>query len=639
MNWIFAGISGEALATMAASLAAVITLLYFLKVRRRRLEVPFSPLWAKILAEKTPSRLWDRLKWLLSLLLQLLLLALLLLALADPRRSNSQQEGRSVVLVVDTSASMSSRDEEGHRTRMEKAIDEARIIVDSLSPRDEIMLVAADGQLRPLSPFVKDFGIVDELVRELEPTATALDLRETLEFAVSSLGARPNSHIVLISDGAFPQTQFDNWSPEIPQNTKLAFVQVGKESGNVGITAFNVRRYPSNRTNYEVMVQVANHSEIAATAELTISGGGHIVSTDSFTLAPQSTIVRIYSEIPSAGAALEADLRIVAGDVEDVFPMDDRAFALIPDSRPLRVLLVTPGNLFLEGPLLLNESLTTTIIRPSEFSASELELMDEPYDVVIFDGVAPAIPESGNFLFVAPSGPLSPWELRGDVGNPIVHSTNRAHPLMRWISGMRDVNISSARGLRSGDGDEVVASAIGGAPMIITRETANRRLMALAFDIRNSDFPLRIAFPVLLLNAIEWFTRDSASLTEAFKTGESWFISADGISSQSVAVTTPSGRETNAQVHDGRVVYYGAEAGFYSLKADDRQWSIAGNLANLEESKVAPSGRLKEINPQFAEPFENRGDQLVFDPWLALVLVALALFVFEWVTWNRRVTL
>ena len=121
MNWVLTGVPAPVLMTVGAALAGAVTLLYLVRVRRRRVQVPFSPLWRKVLQQRSAASLWDRLKRLLSWLLQLLLLALLLLALGNPRREGDVDESRAVVVLVDTSASMQADDEQGGRTRLQAA--------------------------------------------------------------------------------------------------------------------------------------------------------------------------------------------------------------------------------------------------------------------------------------------------------------------------------------------------------------------------------------------------------------------------------------------------------------------------------------------------------------------------------------
>ncbi|HEX9103387.1 MAG TPA: VWA domain-containing protein, partial [Polyangia bacterium] len=142
---------GPALAAGAAALVA----LYLLKLRRRRLEVPFAELWRRVLSESQSTALWKRLRRLVSLLVQLVLFALILTALVDPRLS-ATQHGRSIAIVVDCSASMQATDGGGGRTRLQAAQEEARRIVRGLAGDDEAMIVAMDARPAPRGGFSRD---------------------------------------------------------------------------------------------------------------------------------------------------------------------------------------------------------------------------------------------------------------------------------------------------------------------------------------------------------------------------------------------------------------------------------------------------------------------------------------------------
>src|SRR5579863_1973770 len=107
---IFAGLTVAQLAAIFGAVGFGVLVLYVLKLRRRVVAVPFSPLWERILRDKEATTLFSRLKRLLSLLLQLALLALLVLALGDPRAAESLIKGRTVVVLLDASASMQAID-------------------------------------------------------------------------------------------------------------------------------------------------------------------------------------------------------------------------------------------------------------------------------------------------------------------------------------------------------------------------------------------------------------------------------------------------------------------------------------------------------------------------------------------------
>ena len=95
-------------ALLLAGLAVPIIIFYILKIRLRRVPVSTLLFWQQIFEEKKRRSLWQRLRHLLSLLLQLAFLCLLVLALADPIFRWQQARARRTVIVVDNSASMNA---------------------------------------------------------------------------------------------------------------------------------------------------------------------------------------------------------------------------------------------------------------------------------------------------------------------------------------------------------------------------------------------------------------------------------------------------------------------------------------------------------------------------------------------------
>src|SRR5215211_9352796 len=96
--------------------------LYFLKLRRREMAVSSTLLWKKAVQDLQVNAPFQKLRRNLLLLLQLLLLFLLLLALSRPVTKYTQVAGKTTVLLIDRSASMSASDPElKGKTRLDEA--------------------------------------------------------------------------------------------------------------------------------------------------------------------------------------------------------------------------------------------------------------------------------------------------------------------------------------------------------------------------------------------------------------------------------------------------------------------------------------------------------------------------------------
>ena len=106
-------------ALLWALLAVPVVVFYVLKIRLKRVPVSTVIFWRQLFDEKRPRSLWQRLRHLVSLLVQMALLGLMVAALAEPFFSWEILSARRVVLVLDNSASMNATDVEP--TRLAKA--------------------------------------------------------------------------------------------------------------------------------------------------------------------------------------------------------------------------------------------------------------------------------------------------------------------------------------------------------------------------------------------------------------------------------------------------------------------------------------------------------------------------------------
>ena len=102
-------LGGRRWAVLAGVPVGIIAL-YFLKLRRRPVQVPSTLLWRRSLEDLHVNSLFQRLRRNLLLFLQLLAVLLAMLALAGPRIKGTAGQGQRFVLMIDNSASMSATD-------------------------------------------------------------------------------------------------------------------------------------------------------------------------------------------------------------------------------------------------------------------------------------------------------------------------------------------------------------------------------------------------------------------------------------------------------------------------------------------------------------------------------------------------
>jgi hypothetical protein len=465
-------------------------------------------------------------------------------------------------------------------------------------------------------------------------TDARADFPRALRFATDVLRGVEGGEIVVVSDGALGEAA-DASGPVHLGDTKLSYVRVGKSAnnvGNVGVTQFSVRRYPLDKSRYEVMLELTNTGQAPEDVELQLLGDGALVDLTKLRLQPGERLPRFYPQLSGASRTLEAKIARVDGTHDDL-PADDRAYALLPERRRARVLVVTEGNTYLEAALLLDEYLEVTDVAPRGYPDA---IKKGDWDAVIFDRVTPAERPRAHALYLDPRGPGSPVRVAEDLKQPGFDKLDRKHPAVRFLA-LDDVNVASGHKLVPETGDKVLGAAEGGAaPLLVAGVRNGYKFVALGFDVSGSDLPLRTAWPLFVLDCINWFADEDAQYLSSFRTGDVWRIPVGGGLPQAT-LKRPDATSQPVPVHEGRAVFLGQQAGFYELSAGEQKTMFAANLLDGAESAIAAQDRLVVDG-------KPSGDLAGFhvgvrrEIWIYLLLAAALLTALEWATYHRRVT-
>ncbi len=645
--FVLAGLPLAQLATIFGVVGAAVVGLYILKLRRRTVAIPFSPLWQKVLRDKEATSLFSKLRRLMSLLLQLVVLALLVFALGDPRAQAALVKGRNVVVLVDASASMQATDVAPSRLAVAK--EEVAKMIRGLGGADRMLLAQMDAVVTPLGPMTGDTAELERSLTSVAATDTRADFARSLRFATDALRGLERAEIVVVSDGHLGEA-VDSFGAVHLGDVKLSYVKVGTGKNNVGITQFSVRRYPLDRSRYEVMLELTNTGDADADIELQLTGDGQPVDVTKLRLRAGERLPRFYPNLSGASRTLEARIAYAGGGHDDL-PADDHAYALLPERHRSRVLVVTPGNMYLEAALLLDEYLDVTEVTPAEYVAKYAaggSSASKRFDAVIFDGVTPAAPPPNDAIYLDPRGPGSPVKVLAEIKQPGFDKIDRKHPVVRFTA-LDDVNIARGHKLEPRPGDKVIGASEEG-PILVAGSRDGHKFVAVGFDIRESDLTLRVAWPLLLINTINWFSDDDATYLSSFRTGDVWRIPVAG-DLETASLKLPNGLFTEVPVHEGRAVYLGQHAGFYELSATRRRGDapdpslpgadptlgFAANLLDAEESTIAPADELV-VDGKPAGALEGFHVGVRREIWIYLLIAAVMLTALEWATYHRRVT-
>jgi hypothetical protein len=384
------------------------------------------------------------------------------------------------------------------------------------------------------------------------------------------------------------------------------------------------------------MLEVTNEGPEQEDIELVLLGDKQPVDILKLRLKPGERLPRFYPQLSGASRTLEAKIKPLDREHDDL-PADDHAYALLPERRRAKVLVVSTGNTYLEAALLLDEYLDVETVSPQEYPKKETQ----KYDTIVFDGATPAQPPRTHALYIDPRGPGAPVKIGEEIKQPGFDKLDRKHPMIRFTA-LDDVNVARGHKLVAEPGDKIVGASQEG-PILVAGQRGGYKFAALGFDLRESDLPLRVAWPLMLLDTINWFTEEDAQYLSSFRTGEVWRVPIATSASQATLLR-PDGQTEVVPVHEGRAVYLGQRAGFYELSAQGTDpaaapftTSFAANLLDEDESKIAPADKI-EVDGKAAGQVASFHVGVRREIWIYLLLIAVMITAIEWATYHRRVT-
>ena len=599
------------------SLAPIVIVLYLLKVTRRRRTVSTLFFWRRVVEEQPHHALFHRLRNFLSLLLNLLILLCLILAAAQLRWPGFSSVERNTFLIIDNRARMQARDVAG-RSRLDVAKKLARQILRRTSARNPTGLIILEEKPETEVALTDDAEELQRALNALQPTDTVGKLDDALQLAERILASRPG-RILLLSD-----------EPARKPMNAIEFKQFGLTNeflDNVAIVGMEARVLPENPETAEVFVKAANFSQSVKNVKVELTVDETLFDLKAIDLSPGESRAIIFSGISGLKRYANSRGLIVARiEDQDALSTDNQAYALLPERKPILVLLVTRNNWFLENALKAGEANETQIVSPANYRTS----LNQAFDVVIFDRELPSgitLDAPGNFLFLGvaplPSAVLS--------DHPVIVETDPGDPIMRFVDLNTSTILRAVRLPREIPGWTVRAPVAGAdGPLVVSLESSRRRRVIIAFDPIDSDLPVRVAFPLLIHNAVAWLANKNNDAQVQIQAGDTLHLE-NGIHVVHGPLTASGSGQKFAVDGDFRPT----RNGFYRIENGQEQKLIAVNTFDPAQSDLRSIG-LPEPGPATVWP--SVVGWLSWPPWIYFGLLALSFSGLEWWMYHRRRT-
>lgn len=640
-------------------IGGLIVAMYILKLRRKDVVVSSTFLWRQVIRDVQANAPFQKLRQNLLMFLQLIVAALLILSLARPFLRLSGAPGRSVVLIVDTSASMRATDVSP--SRIEVAKRKAHDIVNGLGKDDMMMVLSASSRPEALSGFTHERSELHRLIDGIQPHDTPTNMRDALNLAADLVSSHNNGEagrIELISDGGFESGQGNQEAA--PQytlanlnlgKTHVTFHPVGKGHDNVGITAVDFRRSIGGEKSVQLLVVTHNYSAQPKKLTEEIYVEENLFDAHEVNLAPGTENTEVFDvQEPAKPVAMRVKL-----DVQDDLATDNEATLVLRPRKLLKVLLLGTENLWLENALKVDPGVTLS--KATAFTPTQAKA----YDVIIFNESAPAKLPEGNYLFIHCTSDQSPAKLVGRDGSSaggtekngpekavekVVEKDGvgfadieREHPVLRYVDFGRENLLGVYSAAPLGWGREIAVGDSGS--LIVTGEKNKMRAEYVSFSLEKSvHFLLTVAFPIFMSNSVRWLgTGGDDSEQAQIRTGETLTLPALP-GTPRLTITRPDGSRREVAVGDkGGAIFTETDlAGLYKVEAPNLPpYQFAANLASASESDITPHNALTIL--ENADPTPTRQVKTPHDLYPYLAFLALLVLLGEWYAFHRRIHL
>jgi hypothetical protein len=575
-------------ALLVGLVIAAIVAIHRIKPRPQRRSVASTLIWQAALrsAVRRPAT-W---RWWLALMISLAIGTLLALVLTRPELHGFGDTAARTVVVLDNAPTMAVRTRDG-QTRWSHAIAKAREVI--AAANGPVMVIDGMGRSGP-SGFVGRKEAMTALDRLSVATAAPV--------AAPPLPPVPGAVVHFVGDGVAAY--------ELPPGAVVH--SVFEPADNVAVVRLVARALPADPLRVEAFVQVFNASPDEKSVRLTLRGGERFAVTQDLRMQPGERVDATFDVSGFEGGVLAA----AALSRGDAYAGDDIAYAIVPRHSAKAVQLVTRGNAPLADALAALPGVRLEVIAPERYRPGT------GVDAYVFDGFAPPRPPDAPALLFQP--PRAGWLPSSEPvrGLLAIDDWDRVSPLASGVP-WNAVSIREGSVWKASDGTARPIVRAGGGAVVLSGR-ADAPWIAVGFLTRNTDLPLQPGFTVFLGSALAQLTAAAQARSEP--------LGAVRIPLADAEVRDGQGRRVPSRSAAGVTVFDAERPDIYTASSGSVRVLVAAGLMDVRRADVNAS-RLA------GEPVvRSASTALPLERWALVALACVALLLFDWGAYVRRVT-
>jgi hypothetical protein len=175
------------------------------------------------------------------------------------------------------------------------------------------------------------------------------------------------------------------------------------------------------------------------------------------------------------------------------------------------------------------------------------------------------------------------------------------------------------------------------APIILAGELGRQRIIWIGFDILESNWPLRVSFPIFIANAVEWLDPANARSGQLLvKAGDPFRLPLSEPAS-SAQVTFPGGTTKSLTLDpSANELVFGDtyKSGVYRLRLGTNETVFCVNLLDAAESNIKPRDELQL--GKYTKVSATTTKRANMEVWRTIATLGLLVLLAEWWYYHRR---
>ena len=498
--WGFLGLLGVPL----------ILLMYILKDKHKQIKVPSTFLWKKTINNFESKKPWQKLMKNIIMFLQIMTIIFISFALANPYITNNNSSAH-YIFVLDTSASMSTLDRT--QTRLEYSKNEIKKIVDDSPPNTYFSLITAKKDTDVIIEHISNKDTFKKIVSDVEQSFEKLDSNLALE-TINSFKLNNDGNIYFFTDSNL----------NVENVNDIQVISVKNSNENVGISLIS-------ESNKSVLVKLENNSSKEQNRTITLYDDNNILDVYEINIDANSS-KDVYFDIEDI-----SNINILKAVItpEDNYTYDDRYYYTLNENVNKKAIIFSDDNIFIEKVL--------SVLPNIEIYKGQKDFINNTngYSLYIYDNMLPdKLPTDGHIMIFSPPENNNIINVMGEkdivqnnlkvIDSPITRNINNIN-----FSILKTKNIEVPLWADTFiESDET--------PLAFYGINNTNKFVVFGFDIYNTDIPLKMEFPILIYNSMNYFFPEKNIHMKNIFTGDNIDISLMP-DTEEAYIVKPSGKQ------------------------------------------------------------------------------------------------